>query len=104
MFNSSSQPPIDAINAQSAKKTKKSTTIVLPDDAWGLIVPLVDSETLRALACAGKTAHVAAIFIDIADGSFSPMPTTERHIVELAKKDGYNVYFQDLFTSSTRCE
>jgi hypothetical protein len=30
--NLSSQPPIVAANSQPAKKTKKGTTIVLPDD------------------------------------------------------------------------
>ena len=64
----------------------------------------VDSETLLALACAGNTTHDAAVFSDVAEGRFSLMPTTERHFVELAKKDGYNAYFQDLFASSTRSE
>ena len=47
----SSQPRIDATNAQPAKKTKKGTTASLPDDAWSRTVPYVDSETpLRAPA------------------------------------------------------
>ena len=100
--NSSSQPPIDATNAQSAKKTKESTTIVLPDDAWSCIAPYVESETLPALACAGKTTRDTAVFRDFANGSFSLMPTTERHVVEFAKEDGYNAYFQDHSASSRR--
>ena len=44
------------------------------------------------------------MFRDVADGSFSLMPTTELHLVELAKKDGYNAYFQDLFASPTCSE
>ena len=35
--NSSSHPPIDATNAKPAKKIKKGTTIVLPDDAWNTL-------------------------------------------------------------------
>ena len=65
-------------------------------------MPYVDNETLPALACASKTTRDAAVFKDVADGSFSLMPTTERHFIELAKKDGYNAYFQDLFASSRR--
>ena len=64
--NSSSQPPIDATNAQSAKKTKESTTIVLPDDAWSCIAPYVESETLPALACAGKTTRDTALLSSLA--------------------------------------
>ena len=64
----------------------------------------VDAETLPALACAGKTTRDAAVFRDVADGSFSLVPTMELHLVELAKKDGYNAYFQDLFASPTRSE
>ena len=101
-FNSSSQQLIDATNVQPAKKTKKGSTIVLPDDAWSRIVPYDDSKTLPALACACKTTRDAAVFRDVADSSFSLMPTTEHHFVELAKKDGYNAYFQDLFASSRR--
>ena len=46
----------------------------------------------------------AAVLRDVAEGRFSLMPTAERHLVELAKKHGYNTYFQDFFTSSTRPE
>ena len=54
-----------------AKKAKKGTTIVLLDELWSRIVPYVDSETLMALACAGKTTRDAAVFRKCADGSFS---------------------------------
>ena len=64
------------------------------------IVSFVDSETLPALASDSKTTRAAAVFRDVADGSFSLMPTTERHYVKFAKRDGYNVYFQNLFASS----
>ena len=60
-------------------------------------MPYVDSETL---ACAGETTCAAAVFRDVEDGSFSLMSTTERHFVELVKKDGYTAHFQDLFASS----
>ena len=50
-------------------------------------MPYVNSETLQALACASKTTRDAAVFREVADGSFSLMPTTERHLVALAKKD-----------------
>ena len=59
----------------------------------------VDAKTLTILACAGKTTRNAAVFRDVAEGSFSLTRTTERHFVEFAKKDGYNVYFQDLLAS-----
>jgi hypothetical protein len=101
-YNTSSQPPIDTTIARPAKKTKKGTIIVLPDEVLCQIMPYVDSETLPDLTCAGKTTRDAAAFGDVANGSFSPMPTTERHFVEFAKKDGYNMYFQDLFASSRR--
>ena len=65
-------------------------------------MPYVDSETLLALACAGKTTHDTAVLRDVADSSFSLAPMTERHFIELAERDGYNVYLQDLFASSTR--
>ena len=102
--NSLSKPPIDAVISQPAKKTKKGTTVVLHDDAWRRIVPYVDSETLTALACAGKATRDTAVFRDVADGLFSLFLTTECHIVEFAKKDGYNAIFQDLFASPTRSE
>ena len=60
-------------------------------------MPYVDGGTLPALACAGKTTRDAAVFRDVANGHFSPMPTTERHLVEFAKEDSCNAYFQDLF-------
>ena len=47
---------------------------------------------------ASKTTYDAAMLRNFADGSFSFMPTMERHFVEVAKKDSYNAYFQDLFT------
>ena len=99
--NPSYQSPFDTEIAQPAKKIKKSTTIDLPDDVWSRIVSYVDSETLPALASTSKTSRDAAVFRDVANGSFSLTPTTERHFVEFAKKDGYNAYFQDLFASST---
>ena len=64
-------------------------------------MPYVDSETLPAVACACKTTDDAAVFRDVADGSFSLMPTIERHLVKFAKRDSYNAYFQDLFASPT---
>ena len=102
--SSSSQPPNDATNSQPAKKIKKAATVVLPDDAWSRIVPYVDSETLRAIACASKTTRDAAVFRDVEDGSFSLLPTTERHSGEFATKKGYSAYFQELFCSSTCSE
>ena len=51
-----------------------------------------------------KTSRDTTDFKDVADGRLSLLPTTERHFVELAKKDGYNAYFQDLFASPTRSE
>ena len=101
--NSSSQTPI-ATNAQPAKRAKKGTTIVLPDDAWSRIVPYVDSKTLRTLECTAKTTRDAAVFRDVVNGSYSIASTPERHFVEFAKEGGYNVYFQDLFDSSTPSE
>ena len=101
----SSQPPIDATNIQPTKKTKKTkkrTTIVLPNDTWSRIVLYVDSENLPALSCAGNTTRDAAVLRDVADGSFSLMPRTERHFVKLVNNDGHNVYFQDHFASSRR--
>ena len=97
---SSSQPPIDTTNAQPAKKTTKGTNIVLPDDAWWQIVAYVDYRTLPALECAGKTTRDAPVLRDVVDGRFRLAPTTECHYVGFAKKDGYNVYFQDLFAST----
>ena len=86
--NSLSHSPIDATNAQPAKKTKKGTTDVLHDDVLSRILPYIDSKTLLALTCAGKTTRDAAVFRDIADGSSSLMPTTDRYFVEFAKKEG----------------
>ena len=65
-------------------------------------MPYVDSETLPALAYASKTTHDTAVFRDVADSSFSLLPTTERHFIEFAENDVYNAYLQDLFASSTR--
>ena len=96
--NDEVQAPVDATSAQPAKSTKKGTTIVLHDDIMRQIVPYADSETLTALACAGKTTRDAAIFRDVTDGRFSLAATSERYFVELAKKDGFNAYFQDLFS------
>ena len=42
------------------------------------------------------------MFRNISNGSFLLMPTKERHFVEFAKRDGYNAYFHDLFTSPRR--
>merc|ERR1719506_1333791 len=97
------ETPHTAIIPQPAKKTKKKDTdIILNDDAWVHIVSFVGAKTLTILACAGKTTRDAAVFRDVADGSFSLVLTTERHLVEFAKKDGYNAYFQDLFASPRR--
>eukprot|EP00518_Triparma_eleuthera_P004977 CAMPEP_0182457244 /NCGR_PEP_ID=MMETSP1319-20130603/2856_1 /TAXON_ID=172717 /ORGANISM="Bolidomonas pacifica, Strain RCC208" /LENGTH=116 /DNA_ID=CAMNT_0024655665 /DNA_START=79 /DNA_END=426 /DNA_ORIENTATION=- len=49
-----------AIIPQPAKRTKKGTNIVLPDDVWSVIVPFVDFKGLPALACACKTTRDAA--------------------------------------------
>ena len=102
--NDEAEAPHTAIIPQPAKETKKGTDIILNDDAWVHIVSFVGAKTLTILACAGKTTRDAAVFRDVADGSFSLMQTTERHFVELAKKDGYNAYFQDLFASPTRSD
>ena len=91
--NCSSTSPIDAVIFQPAKKIKKGTTVVLYDDVWSRIIPYVDSETLSAIACAGKTTRDGAVFGDVADGTFSLMPATDRHFVEIAKKDGCYAYF-----------
>ena len=79
--------------------------IALNGDVWVHIVSFVEAKTLTILACAGKTTRDAAVFRDVADGSFSLLQTTEFHLVEFAKKDGYNAYFQDLFASpsSEKC-
>ena len=87
-------------------KTKRfylmGTTIVLHDDVWSRIVPCVDSkilpalalrqilpyidsETLPALAYAGKMTRDAAVFRNVANGSFSLLPKTEHNFVEFAK-------------------
>ena len=95
--NSPSQLQVDATNSQPAEKNKKVVTIVLPDDLWSHIVQFVDTESLPALACSGKTTRDATVFRDVAYGSFLLVPTTKCHSVELAKKDGYSAYFQDLF-------
>ena len=62
-------------------KTKRfysrGTITVLHGDVWSRIVPYVDSETLPALACTGKTTHHAVVFRDVVDGRFSLLPTTE---------------------------
>ena len=63
-------------------------------------MPCDNSKILTALACADTTTRDAAVFRDVADGSFSFMPTMERRFVEFAKNDGYNAYFQDLFALS----
>ena len=66
------------------------TTMTLNDDVSSHILPCIDSETLPALPYAGKTSRDAAVYWD---ASFLLIPTSERHFVELAKKDGYNAYF-----------
>lgn len=60
----------------------------------------VDSKTLPALKCVGKTTRDAALFTDVANGRFFLLRLIERYFIEFAKKDGCNAYFQDLFTSS----
>ena len=52
--NSKAESPIDAMIAQPAKKIKKGTTILLPDEVWIRIVPYVDSETLPALSAPAR--------------------------------------------------
>ena len=116
---SHSRPPQEITPTMSMKRSKDEAeaphTAIIPspprrpghrhrpkDDAWGHIVSFVGAKTLTILACACKTTRDAAVFRDVADGSFSLMPTTELHLVELAKKDGYNAYFQDLFASPRR--
>ena len=64
-------------------------------------MPYVKAKLSRPLR-AGKTTRDVAFFRDVADGSFSLLPTTERHLVEFAKRDGYNAYFQYLFALSRR--
>ena len=54
------EAPHTAIIPQPAKKTKKDTDIVLPDDVWREVVTFVDFEGLPALACACKTTRDAA--------------------------------------------
>ena len=56
-------------------------------------MPYFDSETLLALACTANTTRDTAILRDVADGSFSLLPSTKRHFVEFAEEDGYNAYF-----------
>ena len=100
--NDEAETPHTAIIPQPAKKIKIGTDVILNDDVWIHIVSLVGAKTLTILACAGKMTRDAAVFRDVADGSFSLLPNTELHLVELAKKDGYNAYFQDLFASPRR--
>ena len=54
------QVPHTATIPQLAKKPKKDTDIVLPDDVWSEIVTFVDFEGLPPLACACKTTRDAA--------------------------------------------
>lgn len=75
--------------------------IVLHDDIMRLLVPYVPSDSVGALSQACRTTRDAAVLRDVADGSFELMQTTERHFVELAKRNGFNTYFQDLFGVST---
>jgi len=67
-------------------------------------VTFVDAESLPALACTCKTTRDAEIARKVASGTFSLMPSTERYLVEFAKKEGYSTYFQDLFASPTRSD
>ena len=53
-------PHTAMIGHQPAKKTKKDTDIVLPDDVWRNIVPFVDFKGLKAIACASTTTRDAA--------------------------------------------
>ena len=86
-----------AVNAQPTKKTKKGTAVVLNYDAWRHIASFVDSESISPLACTSTTLRDAAVVRDVAIGQFSLAPLTEHHLLEFAKKDGFNAYFQDLF-------
>jgi hypothetical protein len=72
---SSSRLAIDATNAQPAENLKNGTTIVLLDCVWSRIVPYIDSKTLLALACAGKSTRDAAVFRGVAYGRSSLLPT-----------------------------
>ena len=58
--NDEAEAPHTVIIPQPAKKTKKDTDIVLPDDVWSEIVTFVDFKGLPALACACKTTRDAA--------------------------------------------
>ena len=87
----------DATKTTTTTTIKGSTDIVLYIDLWRNIVPYVNVESLLALACASKTTRDAAVVSDVANGRFSLFPTTERLLVEFAKKDGYNAFFHNLF-------
>ena len=54
------EAPYTAIIPQPAKKSKKGTDIVLPDDVLRDIVTFVDLKGLKAIACASKTTRDAA--------------------------------------------
>ena len=54
------ETPNTATLPQPAKKTKKDTDIVLPDDVLREIVTFVDFKGLQALACACRTTRDAA--------------------------------------------
>ena len=63
--NDDAETPLTAIIPQPANKTTEDTTIDLPDDVLGLIVPFVgDWKGFRALACACKTTRDAARDVD----------------------------------------
>ena len=53
------EAPYTAIIPQPAKKSKKGTDIVLPDDVLRDIVTFVDLKGLKAIACASKTTRDA---------------------------------------------
>ena len=54
------EAPHTAVIPQPAKKTKKDTDIVLPDDVWREVVTFADFIGLKAIACACKTTRDAA--------------------------------------------
>ena len=79
--------------------TVKDCNIIIPDDIIRHILSYADNETASFFACTSRDIRNAAVFLQVARGQFSLTPTTERHLVELSKKDGFNAHFQDLFAS-----
>ena len=80
-----------------SKKTRKGTNIILNDDAWRHITSFVDVETRSILACCSTTLRDAVVIRDVVESRFTLAPLTERHLVEFAKRDGFNSYFEDPF-------